>query len=255
MTTDKILDKLSKLKAAQASEAALGNTAAAEAFAAMINTMLFRHELSMEEIPEGGIAKEDPIVEVLTDLAAYGIKITQARVGWQETLAGIVAEAHLCRYLIAPGTNRLWFVGTKSNATVAEYAYGVLAAAADRMSMAAREQWWKEHCGGQHLRSGNFRAAWLHGFVVRIDERFAAARRAEVKATGNVSTALITLDKALTRAKKYVAEKYKGKSTAAASMGTGSMTGYLAGRAAADKVALNKGLSTKDTGAQRALGD
>lgn len=240
MTTDKILDKLSKLKAAQESEAKIGNTAAAESFAAMINSMLLKHELSMEEIPQGGVAQDEPIVELMVDLSSHGIKQVRVRLGWQEALARIVAKAHLCKHLISKGSNRIWFVGTKSNTTVAEYAYGVLASAADRMSMAAREEWWRKECGGQHLASGNYRAAWLHGFIERISERFDEARRQEVRATGDASTALIRLNNALVRAQSYVSENYKKKAIPAASMSTGNWDGRAAGRAAADKMAIGR---------------
>lgn len=243
MTTDKILDKLSKLKAMQESEAAIGNSNAAEAFASMINAMLLKHELSMIDIPQIG-AKEDPIVEVPVNHDVYNIKKTRVRIGWQEVLADVVARAHLCKYLIAAGTNKIWFVGTKSNATVAEYAYGVLASSADRMSMAAREQWWKEECGGVHLKSGNYRAAWLTGFIERIAERFAEARRKEVQATGNSGMALIRLDQALVRAADYIKDNYKKKGPKAAQLGMGSDDGYDAGRAAADRMSLGKGLES-----------
>jgi hypothetical protein len=256
MTTDKILDKLSKLKAAQESEARIGNSAAAEAFASMINAMLLRHELSMEEIPQGGLAPEEPIIELKADLAAYGIRGARVRIGWQEMLAGVVAHAHLCKHLVARGTNKIWFVGTESNAACAEYAYGVLASAADRMSMAAREQWWKNECGGRHLSSGNYRAAWLHGFISRIAERFDEARRAEVQATGNASMALVKLDGALMRAKDYVSAKFKGKKgIAAAAVGTGNRDGYGAGRAAADTIAVGRKGITAASPAQRLIAE
>lgn len=241
MTTDKVLDKLSKLKAMQESEEAIGNAAAAEAFASMINTMLLKHELSMVDIP-GVATQEEPIVEVSVNLESYNIKKSRVRIGWQETLAYVVAKAHLCKFLVSAGTNKIWFVGTKSNATVAEYAFGVLASAADRMSMGAREQWWKDECGGVHLKSGNYRASWLTGFIERIAERFEEAKRVEVQATGNPGTALIRLDQALVRAADYVKEKYKKKTASLSGLGIGSSDGYGAGRAAADRMALNKGL-------------
>ena len=64
MTTSRILDKLSKLRAAAEGEAALGNAAAAEAFASTINRMLLQHELSMEDIPQSGV-NDEPIVELI----------------------------------------------------------------------------------------------------------------------------------------------------------------------------------------------
>jgi hypothetical protein len=240
MTTDKILDKLSKLKASRDGEKAIGNSAAAaEAFAEAINRLLLAHELSEVDIPVAGKLAEDPIIEVSVNLESHNIKRTRVRIGWQEAMARIVAKAHLCKFLIHVGSNRITFVGTKANATVAEYAFGVLTSSADRMSWAAREEWWKEECGGQHLESGNFRAAWLHGFVTRIQERFDEARRKEVAATASSSMALVKLENALVRAQQYVSEKYTGK-TAAAHMGTGNSAGYRAGRQAADNMKLGQ---------------
>ncbi|MES2360014.1 MAG: hypothetical protein V4529_16865 [Gemmatimonadota bacterium] len=236
--TDKILDKLSKLKASREGEAALGNSAAAEAFAEAISRLLLQHELSEADIPIGGV-KDEPIVEQLVDLSAYGIKRNHARIGWQEALARIVAPAHLCRFLVHSGSNFITFVGTREHVVVAEYAYGVLAAAADRMSFAAREQWWKDECGGQHLESNGFRASWLSGFVQRIAERFREARKREVEQAANSSTALMRLDGVLARAQRHVDEKYKRK-TAAASTGGANAAGYRAGRDAADSMKIGQ---------------
>jgi hypothetical protein len=243
VTTDKVLDKLAKLKAMAEGEAKLGNSAAAEAFASMINAMLLKHELSMEDIPVPG-APEEPIVEVSVGRDAHGIPRSRSRVAWQEALAHVVAPAHLCKFLVTSGSNRITFVGTRSNATVCEYAYGVLAAAADRMSVEARDKYWREHRNDPDFRSGNFRAAWLMGFILRIGERFAEARRREVEATGNTSTALIRLDQALVRAKGYVDERYKRKVSGTTWRG-GISVGHQAGRAAADRVQINKGLEQK----------
>lgn len=245
--SEKILDKLSKLRAAQEGEARIGNAAAAEAFANTINRMLLQHELSMEDVPVGGVVRDEPIVELYADLAAHGIKFLNVRSGWQEALARIVAQAHLCKFLVATGSNWITFVGTKEHATVAAYAYGVLCSAADRMSFQAREDWWKRECGGKHLASGNFRAGWIHGFVSRIAQRFAEARQAEVTATGNESQALVRLSGALQRAQVFVDEKYK-KKVAAPSMRTGNAAGYREGRAAADAMKIGqKGVGTSSS--------
>jgi len=244
MTTDKVLDKLSKLKAMAEGEAKIGNAAAAEAFAEAINRLLLQHELSATDIPTRAAA-EEPIVELRVDLSAFGVKRTGVRVGWQEALARVVADAHLCKFLVTRGSNTITFVGTHAHVAVAEYAFGVLTSSADRMSMAARVQWWKDSCGGQHLASGNFRAAWLTGFIERIAERFAEARRSEVRATGNTSTALIRLEGALVRAQAYVDDKFGKKTIHSAKLGVGSWEGRKAGRAAADKIQLGqKGVGT-----------
>lgn len=249
---DKVLDKLAKLKRAAEGEARIGNAAAAEAFAEAINRMLLEHELSMADVEARGNVEADPIIEQMVDLKGGGIEFKNVRIGWQERLAEVVADAHMCRFLISKGSNRIWFVGTKQHVLVAEYAYCVLARSADEMSYAARERWWKEECGGRHLTSGNFRQSWLRGFIERIAERFADARRKEVAAAPNSNTALMVLSTAMTRAKSYVDDKFKDKKPlAAASLGYGSMAGRKAGRAAAD--AMNLGQRGVEGGARGLL--
>lgn len=242
MTTDKVLDKLSKLKAARDGEAKIGNQAAAEAFAEAINRLLLQHELSEVDIPL--TAEQDPIIEVMADLKAHDIKFSRVRIGWQEALARIVAPAHLCRFLVTAGTNYVTFVGTRSHATVAEYAYGTLAAAADKMSKAARDDYWRQFRNDPGFESGNFRAAWLSGFIARIGERFKEVRAAEVHAAaqgipGGSSTALVKLDGALIRVNGYMDDKYKTRVRAAA-VQTGCRTGYQEGRAAADAMPIGR---------------
>lgn len=247
MIQDRILDKLSKLKAAAEGEAKLGNSAAAEAFAEAINRLLIQHELSMGDVPIGGVVADEPIVELTVNPKAHGIKFVSNRVGWQEALARIVGEAHLCKFIVTPGTNYVTFVGTRAHVTVAEYAYGVLAASAARMSMEARNAYWREHRDDPDFESGNFRAAWIRGFVERIAERFREARRAEVRSSGlSSSMALMRLDKAIVRASSYVDEKYKQKASAT-SMAWGCDAGRREGRAAADRMKLGQ----KGVGGQR----
>jgi hypothetical protein len=239
MTQDKILDKLTKLKAHAESAAAIGNTAEAEAFASMINTMLLRHELSMEDIPTDRQQAEDPIIEQRIDPRMHGLKYSRSRIGWQERLADVVAEAHMCRLLIHSGTNYVTFVGTKSHVAVAEHAYGVLAGAADRMSTAARDAYWREHRNDPGFESGNYRAAWLRGFISRIAERFREARRKEVAQAPSSSTALVRLNQALVRASNYIDKNYKRKITSAR-IGRGIGRGERDGRRAADAMKIGQ---------------
>lgn len=248
---DKILDKLAKLKAAAEGEAAIGNAEAAEAFAGMINTLLLRHDLSMADVPTSIGAPEEPIVEHLVDPSKHEIKFTRNRIAWQEALARVVADAHMCRFLVTSGTNYITLVGTREHVMVAEYAYVVLVRAADKMSWDARNEWWKSVHGGRHVKSGNFRAAWLLGFIERIGERFAEVRRTEVKAAANASTALMCINKALSRANSYVDDKYKRKA-GAVHLQRGNWEGRKLGRAAADKMAI--GQKGVDAGRQRAIG-
>lgn len=237
MTADKILDKLAKLKARAEGEKRIGETAAAEAFAAMINKLLLEHELSETDIP---LAPEvDPIIEHLVRPQDHDIKFTNVRIGWQERLAGIVARAHLCRHLVSTGTNYITFVGTKSHVMVAEYAYVTLVRTAARLSYYAMKKYYREHCDEPGFTIDNYRAAWLRGFISRISERFDEVRRQEMEATGSSSTALIRLSEQLTRASQYLDDK-KVRSVRAARVGSGNIYGQIEGRRAADKMNIGQ---------------
>ncbi len=256
---DKVLAKLVKMQAQKEGEAALGNTAAAEAFASAINRMLIEHELNPSEIDYARTQDRDPVIEMWAKLQTYGVKSVKSRVAWQEALANVVARAHLCKFLIRRGTNDIAFVGTKSHATVAEYSFGVLVAAAEKMSYKARHDYReglrREHgiASGHSLKGVNegfgFREAWLAAFTSRIAERFDEARKAAVAAAdasvpGGTSTALIRLDGQLVRAQKFIDDKFAGRriryASSLARLDSNNAAGREHGRAAADRMAIGR---------------
>lgn len=250
---EKIIAKVVKMQAARDGEAALGNSEAAEAFATAINRMLNDHELSPSDIDYARGADRDPVIEIPVDLKKYNIETKKSRVAWQETLARVVAKAHLCTFLIRTGSNTIIFVGTKSHATVAEYAFGTLVPAAEKMSLAARHIYWREmrvkyNVPANKSISGikemfGFREAWLDSFIRRIGERFDEARSAAVAEAPIGSTqALIRLDGALIKTRKYIDDKFTSKRRVAAlnSRGTNHSEGRERGRAAADQMAIGR---------------
>jgi hypothetical protein len=247
---EKVLRKLVKMQAQRQSEAEIGNTAAAEAFASAINRMLIEHELNPNDIDYARTADNDPVIELRVDLVKYGIDKVKRRTAWQESLARIVAKAHLCSFLLRPGSNSIWFVGTKSHATVAEYVYGTLVPAAAKMAHKEYcDYWWdcRDRLGNSKL-AGGFKGAWLDAFVQRIAERFEEARAAAVKEAdatlpvGSNSTALVRLNGALVRVNKYIDDKFKSKSAASSLKYNASANseGSRRGRAAADKMVIGR---------------
>ena len=247
----KILDKLVKLQNSRQSEAELGNEAAAEAFAAMINKMLLEYELSPSDIDYARANDNDPIIELRTNMIGYGIKSAKTRVAWQEALAVSVADAHLCRILIRNSSNQIWFVGTKSHATVAEYVFGTMVPLIEKLSKKAELDYWKQTgCGrGINNMARGFRASWIEAFIRRIWERFREARQqavAEAAAAHGTSqeTSLIRLDGALIKVKKYIEDKFSASHKSAARVlamrHTAHQAGAQAGRAAADAIPLGR---------------
>jgi hypothetical protein len=247
----KVIDKLLKLQASREGEARLGNSAAAEAFAGMINKMMLEHELHPSDLDYARAADDDPIVEVKTDLSRYRIDAKHTRIAWQENLARIVANAHLCKFLIRTGSNDITFVGTRSHAVVAEYAFGTLVNAAKALSWEAYVAYGKE-CAKAEGRGRKWVAAergfiesWLAAFTGRIEERMQETRRAAVAEAardvpGGESMALMRLDGALTKAARYIDDKFKGKAAPLTRVHARHAEGRRRGRAAADAMTIGR---------------
>lgn len=240
---DKIIDKLVKLQAARQGEAELGNTEAAESFARIINKMLLENELNPSDLDYARATDKDPIIELRVDRERYNILKKNARCAWEETLARVVARAHLCTFLIRPGSNQIWFVGTHSHATVAEYVYGMLWQGAEKMSHIETNRYWRETGAGKGVnnKATGFRAAWREAFVQRIAERFTEARQQAVTAApeGQQSQALIRLNGALAKAQAYVNDKFSKRGATQLSRSARHHAEAAArGRAAAEKMVL-----------------
>lgn len=254
----KVIDRLVKMQAARDGEAALNNTAAAEAFAAAINRMLIEHELNPSDLDYARATDKDPVIELFVDLQKYGIDKSKSRVAWQESLARTVAKAHLCSFLLRPGSNSIWFVGTTSHAQVAEYVYGTLVPAVEKMSIAERLQHNRQveqeaKASGDtnwRQRIHGFREAWLDAFIERITERFDEARKAAVKQAaadvpGAESQALMRLDGQLVKVRKYIDDKFAGRGgrRRVSALSTGKSThaeGRAWGKAAADRMPIGR---------------
>lgn len=265
---EKVLARLVKMQAARDGEAALGNGAAAEAFASAINRMLIEHELNPSDVDYARAADKDPVIELRVNLGAYKIDEKKVRIAWQESLARVVAKSHLCTFLLRSGSNQIWFVGTKSHATVAEYAYGTLLPAAVKMCEEAYHQYGLE--GAQQLkadaeaagkgvdfkktwtaREPGFKESWLTAFIQRIAERFDEARQAAVaEAPEGASVALVRLDGALVKVKTYIDDKFKKRRGASPLSGltANHSVGVARGRAAANAMTIGRrGVTTSTT--------
>jgi len=261
---DKIIDKLLKLQQARQGEAALGNLEAAQSFAAMINKMLIEHELSPTDLDFARARDNDPVVEIAVSFTAHNIKLAKSRIAWQEELAQRIAGAHLCKILILPGSNRLVFVGVRSHATVAEYVYGTMVPAVEKMSKAAEVKYWQETgCGrGRDNKALGYRSAWIESFNTRIWERFEEARRAALKdyaaSKGNsTETGLMRLNGALIKAQRYIDDKFSARGRAARHAHAiehkyrNHPEGHAAGREAANNITLGRrGLNSPATRGQ-----
>lgn len=248
----KVLDKLIKLQASRNSEADLGNEAAAEAFAGMINKMLIEYELNPSDIDYARATDNDPVIQISVNNTLYHIEATKSRVAWQESLASSIANAHLCKILIRPGSNDIFFVGTKSHVIVAEYVYGTMVPLISKMSKSAEIAYWKfTGCGrGRENKALGYRSAWIDAFITRIWERFAEARKAAVteyvqSGGGTQEQGLIRLDGQLEKVRKFIEDKFSHRRAASRAgvlnyRSRNHTDGRAAGRSAADSITLGR---------------
>jgi len=246
---ERVLRRLVKMQAQRDGEAKLGNGHAAEAFAAAINRMMLEHELKPSDLDYQRAAQDDPVVQVLVDQEKHQIERKRTRVAWQESLARVVARAHLCRFLVRTSSNDVWFVGTRSHATVAEYVYAVLAREAGKLAdKEYLRYFYQSQREGRVEAARGFRAAWLDAFVTRMEERLESEREAAVTQAaadvpGGRSVALMRIDGALVKVQAYLDDKFNRKRKYAARLNGGRVRhtdGRAWGRAAADRMPIGR---------------
>lgn len=245
----KVIDKVIKLRAAAESENKLGNIDAAESFAAAINRLMLEHEINQSDLEFGKAQSDEPVVEVHYCPSQHGAKAKKQRIAWQEKLASIVANAHLCRLLVREGSNVVTFVGQSSHATIAEYAYALLLPIAEKVATQEYDKYWlqvKKRDGHTHAASG-FRGAWLDAFCTRIRERLEETKQAflqhEVHSDEARSNALVRLNQSLVKVKAYMDNRFRGGSKYASALNGGRKNhadGRAWGRAAADRMTLGR---------------
>lgn len=247
---EKVLRRLVKMQAQRDGEAKLGNEKAAEAFAAAVNRMMLEYELKPSDLDYQRSTQDDPVIELMFDHKKHGTKAKHSRIAWEESLARVVAKANLCSFLIRSGSNAIWFVGTRSHATVAEYTYGILVREATKL--ADKEYlkfFYRCQAEGDVTRARGFRAAWLDAFVGRVRERLEDERQQMVRdiaadlPPGSASTALLRIDNALVKTQAYIDQKFARKRKYAAALNggrCGHQDGRAWGRAAADRMALGR---------------
>jgi hypothetical protein len=246
---EKVLRRLVKMQAVRDGEAKLGNAEAAHAFATAINRMMLEYELHPSDLDYQRAMQDDPVIEVAYRADAHGGKRKWRRSAWRESLASVVAKANLCTYLIQTSSDNIWFVGTRSHATVAEYTYATLVREADRLADREYSKFYQQvYEEGTAYRAKGFRAAWLDAFVSRVRERLEEERKqvvaeAAANVPGGQAMALMRIDNALIKARDYVDQKFSRKRNYASHLNGGRsyhQEGRAWGRAAADRIVLGR---------------
>jgi predicted DNA-binding transcriptional regulator AlpA len=277
MAKHDILDKVVKLKRmAESAEKLPGSEDEAQAFARMFQKLMTDHKIEMSDVEFKELDISDPVIAKFMDYGQYpDLKLKSRRVAWSETLAMVVAKAHFCRSLVYDRSNRVTFVGRKSDREVAEYMFVTLHRAADKLADTAYAEFTTkcvkecELCGAPknidahrlvngkptvrfQLTGGRvvmthkfkpnwrkargFRPSFIQSFVYRLFERYEEEKRRLLGVSD--STALVRLNKAANDVDEWMDQKKIPTAKALDGPNAFNKHGVILGEQAANNVSI-----------------
>jgi hypothetical protein len=177
---------IKQLLANAESEKALGNLAAAEAFAGKVSELCDKYRLSIAELPEDEL--RETVSREYWDLTDIGQKHKWQRSHWLTTLGYAIAFGHRCALLTTVGMARLGFIGLEQDVEVCRAMMSILT----RSAQACFGQFKKEHKGAK-VRP------YMSGFAMAILKRYAVQREEMEKNTSSMALMCI-VDKLVERA-------------------------------------------------------
>ena len=259
MTADKekILDKLRKLQAM--ADAAGTTEAEAQAFAAKVQELLTAYKLSAQDIGSPGQAPDEPINSTLVTWQTLGLKERSVRVPWAERMAMFISHAYYCEFIIS-GSMRYdksigYFIGTETDRQVAVYMFVTMARFLDKLADEEMHKFWVANNVNGKLpeEMKGFKGGFMHGFIMRLKERFDDEIRGPetAKTMAIVHVRKGSIQKANEWFQMNVGKTHQTRGTR---LNFGNPFGRAAGKRAADGVDLHaKGLDAPTTPEARRL--
>lgn len=189
---DDVLAKLKKIKDHADSAASLGNAAEAASFAAKLNELLVKHELTMSDVEYAKLPEKDPIAR-----GGWVGATASTRCLWQENLASVLARPFLCRFLVSRGTDAICFVGRASHRVAVEYLYVRLRNEIEELSRLEYKRLRSRlrRAGGDLSISHEFKESFRDGYIKTIRDRLRDEN--QTNRAGATGAALVRLTNAL----------------------------------------------------------
>lgn len=219
---DRIKAMLEKLQAL-ASHKATGKEEAANAMAKM-QAILLKYNLDMSDVE----LKKDDIVD-----QEFTFSGSSCERMWRNMLHQEIAVYNFCRSIAERGKNLVNVVGKKHNIEAVNYMYEYISKTIWRLAKEAAEAK-SMGLSGRYTFLNSFAA----GASIAVSKRLKAEREAAVKVSD--CRALVVQQDALV-VRKYE-QLYPNTHTAKSSAGVNA-DGFMKGKAAGEKMALNKGIS------------
>jgi hypothetical protein len=252
---DRIIDVLQKLIAKQKSCEEIGTEATlkeAEALAGKIAELLTKYKLSMTDVELAKHEREQPIDMEDFDHAVAGLDETDYRVDWTETLAGAIARGFFCRTLVWQKSNRVTFVGRKSDREIAIWLFCVVARKLerepDRQVLIRRQVYGPKSIPDAAVWKNGFRRGAVEAIRMRME-----AARADATA-GQNERALVLVKRADEAVDEWMHERLKLMSMPAVGSRHVDAQGRAAGDAWGKKVSLTPNAVGSNGKAAAALG-
>ena len=226
-----LTEKLQKLIAHEKSARAIGNLQEAEAFAAKIAELLFRHNLSMSDVEIKQQERDEPI-------ARERVSMGGKRAAWMEILASAVSTACFCKWLIVPGGDTQVFVGRTSDREAAASMYRHLVGCATSICNMEKRSLRDRNPYTDLRQRQQWAAEWgksfLLGFSTTVATRLRATRQQLTNESGG--TALV-LRKDAALQQWWAQQNFKGHARSI-TVKTKSQDGFATGIRAGHAVSL-----------------
>lgn len=253
MDREKLLDVIMKNHRMAESARQLGNEAEALAFAEVVQRLLLKHDLELEEVQYQAELAQDPV-----RFTVHHLRHRRRAVLWSELLTEACATAHLCHAVPVIGSDSFVLIGRRQHREVAHFMIITLVRLAEQLADTAYTAYFYQcKAEGDVAKARGYRNSFLFGFAVTLKQRYRNLML-EVQQV-NRAQALIRLSSEVTMVQDVVAKLTEaGMFKAKLSPGAGPLTddGFEAGAVAATKVELRgKALAqAKDRVATRMLG-
>lgn len=224
-STEKIINQIKKLLALAES----ANENEASVAAAKAQEMMMRYNLTLSSIGE---SSEEDISISETTLDEWGRHIS-----WRSILITGVSRSNYCDAILvtAKGMQAVKLIGRSTNASIATSMYEYLAKTIDRLALQA---------DGNRGYKNSFRLGCASRIAQRLLDQMEAQRKdgvAGTSTTDGVSAIVVKAmtDKLLAEVKDYMRSNYPRMRSANRAT-VSSSDGFAAGKAAGDRVSLNK---------------
>lgn len=144
MTSDRIAELIRKLRDKASSAEAIGSVEEAALFAAKVQELLLKHQMTMDELDLNEASDEDRRIDMEHDYfeAWAGKKSTSARSEkWERALLNTIAVNHACRVVFTDtGWVKAALFGLNVDRIVVKYLFAILQQAGSRLAEAEVER-------------------------------------------------------------------------------------------------------------------